>query len=292
MSRACARRERGGPAATTTTSRSAFEDETAPAGGMVQMKVETTRRHTDLGRPSVFALRRGHVRGCRRHRRCSPMNGEAAGAAVIDGNHVADRVRDDGAVHGRRDPILTVSLRIRTDAAVGSRTQFTLESVVALDRRRESSAARVSPGTVTVGGSVAITDVSSRRRLVPGWNGGVGPRHRIQQPLAAEASMISMPLNVRLVSSTEMRFTLRRDDQHDRTADPGRQSRRIEEPRSTRTCAASPPRRAAGPCSRRPSRSFPARARSVADVRPDTRHGRDAVRGTGAPESRISPAPP
>ena len=38
-----------------------------------------------------------------------------------------------------------------------------------------------------------------------------------------------MSTNVRLVSPTEMRFTLRRDDQHDRTADPDRQSRRIED---------------------------------------------------------------
>ena len=56
-------------------------------------------------------------------------------------------------------PVMTVALRIRPDAPMGSRTLFTLDPPSLWNLNGATVAASVSPGIVTVGGSVAIADV-------------------------------------------------------------------------------------------------------------------------------------
>ena len=127
---------------------------------------------------------------------------------MIDGNHVTIHVRHDGAVHGRvPDP--DRGLRIRPDAAVGSRTQFTLDpSSIWTCRRRDGQRESVA-GHGDRRRERRHLRRRSRRRLVSGGNGGVGPRRRIQQPLAAAPRRHACRARVRFVSPTEMRFTLR-----------------------------------------------------------------------------------
>ena len=133
--------------------------------------------------------------------------GEVAGAAVIDGNHVAMAYATTEPFTGDDDPFLTVALRIRDDVAVGSRSEFTLDPSSA-DLNGTVVRTRVSPGRVTVGGSVAISDVIPGDGWFPAGTvvsvRGVGfnSRSRLKVDDIAVGS-------VRVMSSTEIRFTLR-----------------------------------------------------------------------------------
>ncbi len=180
-------------------------DETAPAGSIVQMKVrlyEVTPIST-LGSvfdadAAVFATVEGIG--------IFATNGEVAGAAVIDGTHVTMAYATTEPFTSDDDPFLTVALRVRTDVAVGSRSQFTLDPLSLLNGTVVRT--MVSPGTVTVGGSVAISDVIPGDGWFPAGTvvsvRGVGfnSRSRLRVDDIAVGS-------VRVMSSTEIRFTLR-----------------------------------------------------------------------------------
>ena len=133
--------------------------------------------------------------------------GEAAGAAVIDGNRVILAYVTTTPLTGDY-PIMTVSLRVRQDAAAGSRTQFTLDSSSLWTVAGRVVRPRVSAGTVTVGGSVAISDVIPGDGWFPAGTvvavHGFGFNDRSR--LRVDGVAIT---GVRFVSSTEMRFTLR-----------------------------------------------------------------------------------
>ena len=77
-----------------------FRDETAPAGGTVQMKLEDTDGTPISGGRPRFAFAPAFFDAVAGIGMFAPT-GELAGAAVIDGNQVAVCVRHDGAVHGR-----------------------------------------------------------------------------------------------------------------------------------------------------------------------------------------------
>jgi hypothetical protein len=183
-----------------------FRDETAPAGGTVQMKLEDTDgTPISGGRPS-FAFDAGVFDAVTGIGVFAPT-GEAAGAAVIDGNRVTIAYVTTTPVTGDY-PIMTVALRLRQDAAKGSRTQFGLNpsSIWTVDGRVVRP--RISPGTVTVGGSVAISNV------VPGdgWfpAGTVVSVHGVGFNSGSRLRVEDISITgVRFVSSTEMRFTLR-----------------------------------------------------------------------------------
>jgi len=101
-----------------------IRDEMAPPGGVVQMKVESYEvTPISGGRPgfsfdaAMFADAAGFDMF---------VDGELAGAAVIEGSRVALSYATNGA--STTDyPILTVSMRIRPDAAVGTKTVFALD---------------------------------------------------------------------------------------------------------------------------------------------------------------------
>jgi hypothetical protein len=183
-----------------------IRDEMAPPGGMVQMKVvpyEVTP--ISGGRPgfsfdsAVFADVEGFDMS---------VTGELAGAAVIAGARVDVSYATNGGLTTDY-PILTVALRIRPDAAVGATTLFTFDprSIWNISPTGPVVARRITPGTVTVGGTVSISDV------VPGagvWP--VGTVVRVQG--IGFNSSTRLRVNdvatraVRLVSPNEMQFTL------------------------------------------------------------------------------------
>lgn len=182
-------------------------DEMGPPGGMVQMKVESYEvTPISGGRPgfSFDAAMFSDADGFDMF-----VDGELAGAAVIDGSRVALSYATNGA--STTDyPILTVSMRIRPDAAVGRKTVFALDpqSTWHISPTGEPLvASRLRSGTVTVGGSVSITDV------VPGagvWPAGTvvsvrGIGFNGTTRLRADGVATTA---VRLISPNEMQFTL------------------------------------------------------------------------------------
>ena len=184
-----------------------IRDEMAPPGGVVQMKVESYEvTPISGGRPgfsfdaAMFADAAGFD---------MVVDGELAGAAVIEGSRVALSYATNGA--STTDyPILTVSMRIRQDAAVGTKTVFALDpqSTWHISPTGEPLvASRLRPGTVTVGGSVSITDVVPGAGVWPAGTivsvRGIGFNSTTRLRVDSVATRA-----VRLVSANEMQFTL------------------------------------------------------------------------------------
>jgi hypothetical protein len=184
-------------------------NETAPPGGMVQMKVTTTEVTPISGGRTRFGFDRAVFGGVAGFGLAAP-GGEAAGAAVVDGAQVQIFYTGTSLLTGDY-PILTVVLPVRADAVPGSRTQFTLDdrSLWNFSTSGLVSAKPISPATVTVGGAnaVSISDV------VPGE--GVWPAGTI---VSVRGAGFSSRTNLRVndagaksfnvVSPTELRFTL------------------------------------------------------------------------------------
>jgi hypothetical protein len=193
---------------TTSALRLRVLDETAPAGSVVQMKVRTYEV-TPISTASVsFDPAPTFFEGIDSIG-IFATTGEVAGAAMIDGTQVARIAYVTSAPLTTDEyPFLTVSLRMRPDMKVGSQAEFTLDPSSLWNVGGTVVTTRVTPGRVTVGGSVAITDV------IPGegWQAagtvvsvrGVGfnSRSRLKVDDIGVGS-------VRVVSSTEIRFTLR-----------------------------------------------------------------------------------
>jgi hypothetical protein len=180
-----------------------LRDETAPAGSIVQMKAgvyEVTP--ISGGRPRVaFAPGSFDVLGVGLF---APA-GQLAGAAVPDGNQVAITYVTT-APSGDEQPILTVSLRLRPDLAAGARALVTLEpSIWNLDGTIVTS--RRATATVTVGGSVAVTEVVPGDGWFPAGTvvsvRGVGFFGDTR--LRFNGTRIR---NAQVVSATEIQFTL------------------------------------------------------------------------------------
>lgn len=181
-------------------------DEVVPAGGTVQMKLLTTEGTPISGGRPTFSYDASFfdtVAGVA----IFPATGEAAGVAVIEGNRIAIAYATTEPFTGDY-PVMTVAMRVRPDVPVGSDHSFgfDLSSLWTLNGR--TVRARIDPGTVTVGGSVAISDV------VPG--GGWQPAGTVvsvrgvgfDSASRLRADGISIG-SVRFMSPTEMRFTLR-----------------------------------------------------------------------------------
>ena len=160
-----------------------FRDETAPAGATVQMKLEDTEgTPISIGRPT-FAFNADMFAGVDGIG-VFAETGEAAGAAVIDGNSVTINYVTTTPVTGDH-PIMTVTLRIREDAATGSRTQFTLNPSSVWTVAGRVVRPRMLGRHRDRRGKRRDQQRRSRRRLVPGRDGCLGSRDGIQQPLAA-----------------------------------------------------------------------------------------------------------
>jgi hypothetical protein len=184
-----------------------IRDETGPPGGLVQMKVESYEvSPISGGRPS-FAFDQAmfaDVDGFDMF-----LTGELAAAAVVDGARVnLSYVTNGGSTADY--PILTVSLRIRPDAAVGAKTLFTFDpqSIWNISATGQPIlASRFRPGTVTVGGSVSITDVVPGAGVWPAGTvvkvHGIGFNSRTRLRVNDIATT-----SVRLISPNQMQFTL------------------------------------------------------------------------------------
>lgn len=239
-------------------------DETAPPGSIVQMKVWTTEVTPISGGRGRFAFDQNvfaNVEGIG----LFATNGEVAGAAVIDGAQVRLTHVTTETVRGEY-PVLTVALRIRPDAIPGTRTTFVLDPSSIWNTNGAFVGARISPGTVTVGGSAAIGNVVPGEGWLPAGTvvsvRGVG--FGTLSRLRAGDLEITPPL---LMSPTEMQFALRRP------ANMTGQMLRLDNPDQSRSLYYSYMRGVPAAASRRPLLSatrtiFSGTTRTVATVGP------------------------
>jgi hypothetical protein len=181
-------------------------NEAAPAGAMVQMKVMTTEVTPISGGRPGFGYDMAFFDAAAGFAIAAP-NGEAAGAAIVDGAHVQVIYRSTSRFTADY-PVMTVVLPIRGDVPRGTRTRFTLDPSSTWDFGTAGpTTAVVSPGTVRVEGTTSIADV------IPGegvWPAGTVVRVRG----TGFDALTSLKVNdtpiaaTRFVSPTEMQFVL------------------------------------------------------------------------------------
>src|SRR5262245_52345386 len=132
-----------------------LRDETAPAGSLVQLKLkETIATPISGGRPAMRFSNGLTVAGVA----IIARGGELAGAAMPSGGNLAITYVTTAPTSGGEYPVMTVSFRLAPDLAEGSEAE---------DRLNPSSwtiggvpiASSAETATVTVGGSLAVTDV-------------------------------------------------------------------------------------------------------------------------------------
>jgi hypothetical protein len=180
-------------------------DDAAPAGATIQIKVRTTEATPISGGRPQFAFDPAMFADVVGIGLFAPT-GEVAGAAVIDGNRASIAYVTTTPATGDF-PLLTVTLRTRADVANGSRTEFTLDPSSLFNLNGTMVSARVSPGRVTVGGSVAISDIIPGEGRFPA--GTVVSVHGTGFNSSSRVRVDDVAItSVRFVSPTEMRFTL------------------------------------------------------------------------------------
>jgi hypothetical protein len=139
----------------------------APPGGVVQMKLlVTTPTPISSGGPRLsFDSTFDAVWGIELFN----PTGDVNGAAVVNGSQVSVFYATSSGASGSDYPIMTIALHVPPDATPGAQTQFSLDptSTWMLGLLGPATLKPMTPATVTVGGTISITNV------VPG--GGVLP---------------------------------------------------------------------------------------------------------------------
>jgi hypothetical protein len=182
-------------------------NEMAPPDGVVQMKLMVTAPTPISSGGPRFALH-ATFDGIRGIELFNPA-GDVNGAAVITGSQVNVFYTTSSGPQGTDYPIMTVALHVRPDATPGSQTQFNLEpsSTWMLGLLGPATLKPMSPATVTVGGTISITNVVPGGGVLPAGTvvsiQGMGFHANTQIQLnAIKASSTAV------ISSNEIQFTL------------------------------------------------------------------------------------
>jgi hypothetical protein len=135
--------------------------------------------------------------------------GDVNGVAMVNGNRVQMRYITSSGAQGTDYPIMTMALHVRPDAVPGSSTQFALDpsSLWILGLTGAATLKPMPPATITVGGSISITNV------VPG--GGILPAGTVvsirgmgfQPKTQVQLNAIKFS-SIQVVSAQEIQFTL------------------------------------------------------------------------------------
>lgn len=142
--------------------------EMAPPGGMVQMKFLVTQpTPISSGKPktSITTSSLTTVSGIALFNQSGDLNG----VAMVNGAQVSVSYITSTGPQGTDYPIMTISMPVPANAPVGSQTSFNLDpsSTWVLSTGQTATVKPQAPATITVAGSISITNV------VPG--GGVLP---------------------------------------------------------------------------------------------------------------------
>jgi hypothetical protein len=182
-------------------------NETAPPDGVAQMKFMVTEpTPISSGKPAlsyddtVF----DSVLGVELFNPIGSVNG----VAMIQGPNLSVQYTNSNAYQGTDYPIMTIALHVRPDALPGSQTQFSLDpsSVWVEGLLGTASPKPAPPATITVGGSISITNVVPGGGLLPAGSvvsvRGIGFEPQTQVQLNIKASSIAV------ISPQEIQITL------------------------------------------------------------------------------------
>lgn len=183
-------------------------NESAPPGGLVQMKFMVTEPTPISTGGPIVNYDAGTFDGVWGIELFCP-NGDVNGVAMINGQVVTTRYIASSGAQGTDYPIMTMALHVRPDAVSGASTYFSLDpsSTWILGLLGAAALKPNPPATVSVGGSISITNV------VPG--GGILPAGAVvsirgigfQPKTQVQLNAIKFS-SIELVSAEEIRFTL------------------------------------------------------------------------------------
>lgn len=141
-------------------------DESAPPGGVVQMKVLVTEPSpVSSGGPRFAEFSSAFVEGIQLFNPTGDVNGIAKlGSSMVNIAYVSST-----GTQGSDYPIMTVALQLPSNLSIGTKLPFSLDptSTWTLGLLGAATMKPILPATITVGGSISVTDV------VPG--GGLQP---------------------------------------------------------------------------------------------------------------------
>ncbi|HEY3838472.1 MAG TPA: hypothetical protein VGL72_17955, partial [Bryobacteraceae bacterium] len=143
-------------------------NETAPPGGLAQMKFMVTEpTPISSGSTTMYcdAAVFDDVWGIELFNPTGDLNG----MALVNGSQVKIRYITSSGAQGTDYPIMTIALHVRPDAVPGAKTLFSLDpsSTWILGLLGTATLKPQPPATVTVGGSVSITNVSPGGGILP-----------------------------------------------------------------------------------------------------------------------------
>jgi hypothetical protein len=186
-------------------------NETAPPDGVVQMKFMVTEpTPISTGRPGVsydsttFDAVWGIQLFC--------AAGDLNGVAMINGSKINIVYTTTAGAQGTDYPIMTMALHVRPDAAPGTQTHFSLDpsSTWILGLLGATTMKPLPPATVTVGGSISITNVVPGGGMLPA--GSVVSIHGMGFQPKTQVQLNAIKFSsIHIVSSTEIQFTLAQD---------------------------------------------------------------------------------
>jgi hypothetical protein len=133
-------------------------NETAPPGGIVQMKVLVTEpTPTSSGGPKIALLSGLAVRGIELFN----PNGDVDGVAMVGSSMISIQSVTSTGTQGSDYPIMVAAFQIPPSSSVGTRFSFNLDSssTWTLGLLGTATMKPIPPATITVGGSISITDV-------------------------------------------------------------------------------------------------------------------------------------
>jgi hypothetical protein len=181
-------------------------DESAPPGGVVQMKFLVTEpTPISSGGPRVPKPPNTTVKGIQLFN----PNGDVNGVAMISATDISIASITSSGTQGSDYPIMTVSLELPANSVVGTRIPFSLDpsSTWTLGLLGTATVKPFPPATIIVGGSISITNVVPGGGLLPA--GTVVSIHGIgfQTGTQVQASEIKLA-SITVVSPQEIQIVL------------------------------------------------------------------------------------
>lgn len=181
-------------------------DESVPPGGVVQMKVMVTEpTPITSGGPRFSTLSGSLVIGIHLFN----PTGDVNGVAMVSGSQVSLAYMTSSGTQGSDYPIMTVAFQMPASATIGTQSQFSLDpsSTWTLGLLGTASMKPISPATITIGGSISITDVVPGGGLLPAGTvvhiQGIGFQTGTQLQLSGFAAS-----SINVVSSQEIQVVL------------------------------------------------------------------------------------
>jgi hypothetical protein len=182
-------------------------NEMAPPDGVVQMKFLVTEPTPISSGKPVLGFDDAMFDGVWGIELFNPI-GNVNGVAMIHGSSLSVLYTNSNGYRGTDYPIMTVALHIRPDAKPGTQTQFALDpsSLWVLGLLGTASPKPAPPATITVGGSISITNVVPGGGVLPAGSvvsvRGIGFQPKTQVQLNFKVSSIAV------VGPQEIQLTL------------------------------------------------------------------------------------